>query len=97
MLMWDKKRDMTSVMSQRKKGDEDYGPAKMKNESSMEEDGSMDGRHMAAQDILAAHSEGSPEKVKQAMINFIDLHMAARNEEMDEEAAGSPDSEADDY
>lgn len=96
MMMWDKKRDSGSMMSRRKMGDMEFGPASMKNESSKDEDGEMDGRHMAMQDFMAAHQEGSAEKAKQAMINFIDLHQAAKNDEMDAEGAGTPESAASD-
>lgn len=96
MFMFDKKRDMSSIMSSRKKDDMEFGPAKMKNENSKDEDGMMDGRHMAAQDMIAAHSEGSADKMREAMINFIDLHMAAKNEEKEDEASGAPESEASD-
>lgn len=94
MFMFDKKRDMSSVMSQRKKGDTTFGPAEMKNEEVKSEDGEPDSRHLAMQDFIAAHHEGSADKAKEAMINFIDLHMAAKHNEELDEAAGTPSSAA---
>lgn len=94
--MFDRKRDMSTIMAKRKVGGTEYGPAEMKNEASEGESGEPDSRHMAAEAMIAAHKEGSAAKVKEAMINFIDLHMAARNNENEAEAAGSRPSVASD-
>lgn len=94
MFMFDKKRDMQTIMSRRKVGDMDYGPGPMKNEDSMEEDRSLDGRHMAAEDMINAFHEKSAHKVKEAMINFMDLHESAKRNENEAEAAGTPESAA---
>lgn len=53
------------------------GPAPMKPEVVMNEGGEVDGRHLAAQDILGAHHEKSPEKLMEALSNFINLHLHA--------------------
>ena len=34
----------------------------------------LDGRHIAAQDAINAMHEKSPEKLRQALMNFMDLH-----------------------
>jgi len=52
-------------------------PTEMKPEVVMDEGGEVDGRHLAAQEMIAAHKEGSAHKLMQAMMNFIDLHNSA--------------------
>lgn len=96
MFMFDKKRDMSTVMKMRKKAGADLGPSPMKNEDSKEEDGSMDGRHMAMEDFHMASKEGSASKMKDAMINFLDLHAAAKQTEDEGESSGSTPSVAGD-
>lgn len=95
-FMFDAKKTAQTIMSGRKKDGMDYGPSPMKNENVMEEDGSLDGRHLASQDMLNAFHDKSPEKLKSAMINFLDLHMAAKNSESEQEDAGSRKSVAGD-
>lgn len=56
---------------------------------SKDEAGEIDGRHAAAQDVLAAMHEKSPQKLMEALANFHDLHMAAKESE-----ANEPDSES---
>lgn len=86
MALWDKRQQLGTIMKRRRGSSDEPIPmsAPMKNEISMDEPGEMDGRHMAAQDMLAAMHEKSPEKMKQAMSNFIDLHMSRGDEDMPE-------------
>lgn len=96
MFMFDAKKAAQGIMAGRKKDGMDYGPSPMKNEKVMDEDGAMDGRHMASQDMINAFHEKSPDKLKSAMIDFMDLHMAAKNNEEEAEGAGSRESMASD-
>lgn len=96
MFMFDSKRDMGSIMAKRKKGDVEYGPGKMKNEDSKLEDGSLDGRHLAAQDALNAIKEGSPQKFMDAMVSFHEIHQSIKNKEAEESSGGEPSGIADD-
>jgi hypothetical protein len=82
MIIPDLKRAITTVMSRRssKGGAEVSGPAEMKPEMVKSEEGEVDGRHMAAQDLLAAISEKSPQKMMEAMANFHDLHAMKASE-----------------
>ena len=77
MMLWDKKKAMTAIMSKRSK-DGSVESAPMQPSSAKEEDGAMDGRHAAAQDIMMALNEKHPGKLMEAMSNFMDMH-AARN------------------
>lgn len=90
MFMFDKKRDMSSIMARRKKGDDEMGPMEMKNESVKEDNGDMDGRHLAAQDALMAIKNGSASEFMDAMMSFHDLHSAKKFEQ---EAENEPESE----
>lgn len=74
---------MATIMSGRKSASgEDLGSAPMKPEIVKLEDGSMDGRHAASQDMMAAIHEKSPEKLMRAMANFYDIHTGQpRNDE----------------
>ncbi len=84
MMMWDKKKTMESIMGRKNiDGSEASAPAPMKPEISKNEDGEIDGRHVAAQDMISAFHEKSPERLKEAMANFIDIHQA-RGEESEE-------------
>lgn len=75
MIIPEDKRRISTIMSSRKsaKG-EDLGAAPMKPEIVKTEDNEIDGRHVAAQDMMAAMHEKSPEKLMRAMANFHDLH-----------------------
>lgn len=53
---------------------ESLGKAEMKPEIVKTEDGDLDGRHLAAQEMMMALSEKSPEKLMRALGNFQDLH-----------------------
>lgn len=67
-----------TIMSRRgaKGGEQIAGPAPMQMSEMKSEGGEIDGRHSAAQDMIAAMHEKSPEKMVGAMSNFIDMHMA---------------------
>lgn len=74
MFFDEAKKDATIIVAKRTgKGDKESS-APMKAESVKSEDGQPDGRHTAAQDIMAAIHEKSPEKLMQALANFHDLH-----------------------
>jgi hypothetical protein len=78
VFIHDQKRAITTMMAKRgpKGGEMLSGPAPMKAEEVMDEDRMPDGRHAAAQDMIAAFHEKSPEKLMQAMMNFHDIHQA---------------------
>lgn len=81
--MWDKKQAMQTMLQKRRSGG---GPieasaTEMKPEVVKDEDGEMDGRHMAAQDMMSAMNEKSPEKLMQSLANFMDLHLAQPEKE----------------
>ncbi len=83
MLIHDRKNAIQTIMSRRgpKGGEVTAGPAPMQSEASMTEPGEVDGRHAAAQDVIAAMHEKSPEKLMQAMANFHDLHAMMKEKE----------------
>lgn len=87
MFIHDKKNAIMTIMAKRgpKGGEITAGPAPMKSEESMTEPGMPDGRHEAAQDMIAAMHEKSPEKLMQAMANFHDIHAAMAKESPSEE------------
>lgn len=78
MFFDDRKKAITTILSKRNsKGDVTMHPTAVKPEIHKSEGGEIDGRHAAAQDILGAHNEKSPERLMQALANFIDLHLHA--------------------
>lgn len=71
----DRKKISTIIKGRRDRmGNRTMEPTEMKSEISKHEDGEMDGRHVAMQDFMAAHNEGSPQKMADALSNFIDIH-----------------------
>lgn len=64
MIIMDKKKAVQTMMGKR-------APEM---ESSPMDDEMMDGRHIAAQDAISAMDEKSPAKLKQALMNFMDIH-----------------------
>jgi hypothetical protein len=76
MFFDDHKKHVTSIMSKRSPKGEALSQAPMKAEHVSDEAGEVDPRHLAAQDVLAAHHEKSPMKLMEALSNFIDLHDA---------------------
>ena len=87
MFFDDKHKAITTIMAKRgpKGGQKIMGPAMMKSEEVMDEGGEVDPRHLAAQDILAAHQDGSALKLMDALANFMDLHHARHELAEDEE------------
>ena len=78
-MMFDKKRAMQTIMQKRgaKGGALEMKPTPMKPEIVKDEDGLPDGKHLAAQDMIAAFHEKSADKLMQALGNFMDLHSVA--------------------
>lgn len=76
--MFDKKRQATTVVAKRDPatGDRTMSPTPMVPEEVTTEEGELDGRHLAAQDMIAAIKEGSAEKLNAAMQAHHDLHKA---------------------
>jgi hypothetical protein len=93
MMMHDEKKALMTIMRSRKDSKDPGMAAPMKTESVSNEDGEPDGRHAAAQDMMAAMNEKSPEKLMAAMMNFHDLHAMDRlksydKAEIDQDAEG---------
>lgn len=84
MFMHDDEKAITSILSRRSSKGEALGKAEMKPEAVKDEDGMPDPRHAAAQDIMIAMSEKSPERLMQALANFHDLHMSHKEPDGDE-------------
>ena len=77
----DHKKIATIMVGKRNsKGDRTAEPTAMKPEITKTEDGQMDGRHAAAQDMMAAMHEKSPEKFSQALKNYMDIHNSTEDE-----------------
>lgn len=75
MFLDDHKKIATIMVSKRNhKGEQTMSPTAMKPEVSKTEDGEVDERHVAAQDLLAAFHEKSAQRLSEAMSNFIDIH-----------------------
>ncbi len=94
MMMHDTKKALMTIMRSRKDSKDPGMAAPMKTEEVKSEDGEPDGRHAAAQDMMMAMHEKSPEKLMQAMINFHDLHASDRlkaydKAEVDSDAEGN--------
>lgn len=56
----------------------------MASEVTKTEDGEIDGRHIAAQDMLGAMHEKSPQKLMEALANFIDIHHAKKETDQED-------------
>ena len=89
MMMWDKKRAMETIMRRRKSsGEHPMAPAtEMKNETVMHDGGEIDGRHEAMQDFLHGMTIKSPEHMMHALINFMDVHEAHKDNDTPEPEA----------
>jgi hypothetical protein len=96
MIIYDKKKAVSTIMARRQHKDGSTTMAEMKPERSTSEDGQPDGRHAAMQDFMAAHKEGSAQKMMEAMANFIDLHRMASEtaEDTTPEVPTQPESES---
>ena len=88
MMIYDKKRAVTAMMAKKDPKDGSMSTAPMKPEITKKEDGSLDGRHSAAEDILMAINEKSAQKLMQALANFYDI-----SEMMEDEAEGESEAE----
>lgn len=76
MFFDDRRNAVTTILTKRRgNGDVTAGPTPMKPEIHKTEDGELDGKHLAAQDVLAAHHSASPAALMEALGNFIDLHL----------------------
>lgn len=77
MFFDDPKKTAMSILSRRKaSGERTAGPAPMKSEVVKDALGEPDGRHIAAQDILAAVHEASAQKFSEALGHFMDMHQS---------------------
>ena len=74
MIIYDQKKAVGTIMASRKHSDGSTTTAAMKPQRSTAEDGEVDGRHAAAQDVIAAMDQKDPQKLMEAMANFHDLH-----------------------
>jgi hypothetical protein len=72
---------MQTIMSKRTPKGDKVSEAPMKTEEVRTEDGQTDGRHVAAQDILAAIHGKSAEQLMHALANFHDLHASSKPKE----------------
>lgn len=77
-MMHDDKKALMTIMRKRSEAGAPAMASPMKQESVKSEDGEPDGRHAAAQDVMAAFHEKSAERLMEAMINFHDLHAMDR-------------------
>ena len=77
MAMWDKKKQLTTIMARRRGSDGGAITAEtpMKPEAAMSEGGEIDGKHIAAQEMMEAFHAKSAHGLNEAMSNFIDLHL----------------------
>lgn len=76
MFIDDAKKNAMTILSRRKSdGTKTIDAMPVKPEVTKDVDGSTDERHVAAEEMMAAHREGSAEKMSQALQSFIDIHM----------------------
>lgn len=73
----DQKKAITTIMA-RRKPDGSRTAAPMKAEIVKDEAGEPDGRHEAAQDMMAAMHEKSPQKYSEALSNWMDIHQSMK-------------------
>ena len=86
-MFFDEKKAMTTIMGRRKaNGERTMAPTPMKMERVMNEGGEVDGKHIAAQEMMAAMKEGSPQKYSEALCNFMDIHKSATETKADAES-----------
>ncbi len=95
IIIMDKKKAIGTIMSRRQHPDGSMSTAPMVPERATDEDGQPDGRLTAMQDFMAAHNEGSPQKMMEAMAAFHDLHRMKSEEAQDTEpdVESGPDTE----
>lgn len=87
VMMWDKNKALQTIMKKRKAGGGEIvaGPAPMNEEVVKDEEGNLDGLHLASQDIMAAFHEKSAEKLNSALKNYLDLYSNQEEESEEEE------------
>ena len=79
MFFDEHKKSATIIAGRRNaQGDRTMEPTPMKAENARSEVGQVDGRHLAAQEMLAAIHEGSALKLMDAIGNFMDIHHTTR-------------------
>lgn len=69
-----KKVAMTIIAKRHPRTSELLSSDPMKEEHVKTEDGQADGRHVAAQEIISAHNQGSAQKLSEALSSFLDMH-----------------------
>lgn len=76
MFFDDHRKAVTTILSKRgaKGGAKTLDNVPMKAEVVKNEDGTVDGRHVAAQDLIGAFHEKSADKVMSALSSFLDVH-----------------------
>jgi hypothetical protein len=85
-MLWDKKKVLSSLIAKRKPdGERSMEPTPMQIQEVKDEDGELDGRHVASQEALHAIHTKDPMKFMEAMKNFIDLHGASESKEPEPE------------
>lgn len=85
MLPFDEKKTIATIVSKRHPKTGEHSAAPMASERPTKlEGGEIDGRHAAAQDVMSAVHEKSPQKLAEALANFHDIH------KMHSEKAPSP-------
>ena len=80
----DKKRIATIISSRKSASGEKLGAAPMAPQVVKEEDGSIDGLHVASRDMLAAIHEKDPAKLMNALMNWQDIHASRINKSEEE-------------
>lgn len=86
MIFHDKKKAITTIMAKRHPETGEVTSAPMKAElPTKSEDGEIDPRHSAAQDVLAAIHEKSAQKLSEAMTKFFEASEKMPHEEAEHE------------
>lgn len=87
MAMWDKKHQIQTIMSRRRKADGGIisEMAPIKPEVVKDADGELNHLHIAAQDILSAVHEKSAEALMRALVAFVDMYEHQPHKEVEEE------------
>lgn len=81
MFMDDHRKIATIMVSKRnKQGEQTMAPTPMKAESVKSEEGEVDPKHIAAQDVMAAFHSKSAQKLSEAMSNFLEIHHSSQSE-----------------
>ncbi len=84
MIVPDIKKAITTIMAKRppKDSESPSGASPSHTDKPMIENGEIDGCHVAANDVMKAIEEKSPQKLMQALSNFLDMHDAKSSSEM---------------